>query len=173
MWSRNGRELFYLVPGGGGVNVVDYKVQGDTFVAGQPRAWLQKPNTGFTGGVDLAPDGKRFVVAMDADAGEQKPSTHAVFLFNFFDELRRRVSPSVKLPDSTSSRAGGLGQYLHEGLHCVDLAAPDFEGFEQNQRVPGTVGARRRSSSTAGPSLLLRHVDDTGLRSGYLMMSAS
>ena len=88
VWSRNGRELFYRVPNG--INVVDYKVQGDTFVASQPRAWLQKliPNTGAP---DLAPDGKHFVVVMDADAGEQKPSTHAVFLFNFFDELRRRV----------------------------------------------------------------------------------
>jgi len=28
---------------------------------------------------------------MDANAEEQQPSTHAVFLFNFFDELRRRV----------------------------------------------------------------------------------
>ena len=86
LWSRNGRELFYSVPSG--INVVDYKVQGDTFVVGQARAWLQKqlPNA-----PDLAPDGKRFVVAMEADAGEQKASTHAVFLFNFFDELRRRV----------------------------------------------------------------------------------
>ena len=94
MWSRNGRELFYVVAGGPNVvdYVVDYKVQGDTFVAGQPRTWLQKPITGITGGGgDLAPDGKRFVVVMDGDAGERKPSTHAVFLFNFFDELRRRV----------------------------------------------------------------------------------
>ena len=89
MWSHNGRELFYTLPAGG-LNVVDYRAQGDTFVAGQPRAWFQKPVTGL-GGPDLAPDGKRFVVAMDADAGEQKTSTHAVFLFNFFDELRRRV----------------------------------------------------------------------------------
>lgn len=91
VWSRNGRELFYRVQSGvnGVVHVVDYKVQGDTFVASQPRVWLQWQLRNAP--VDLAPDGKRFVVAMDADAGEQKASTHAVFLFNFFDELRRRV----------------------------------------------------------------------------------
>ena len=91
VWSRNGRELFYSTVPLGGIQVVEYKVQGDTFVAGQPRVWLQKPLNGLDNPPDLSPDGKRFVVAMDADAGEQKGSTHAVFLFNFFDELRRRV----------------------------------------------------------------------------------
>jgi hypothetical protein len=68
----------------------DYKVQGDSFAASQPREWLQKPipaNSGW----DLGADGKRFVVVLNAEAGEQTPSTHAVFLFNFLDELRRRV----------------------------------------------------------------------------------
>jgi hypothetical protein len=41
---------------------------------------------------DLAPDGKRFAVILNADGtAEQKPILHVTFLLNFFDELRRRV----------------------------------------------------------------------------------
>jgi len=46
--------------------------------------------------VDLAPDGKRFAVFPLPEAnGEGKGFVHVTFLFNFFDELRRRV-PMVK-----------------------------------------------------------------------------
>jgi hypothetical protein len=38
---------------------------------------------------DLMPDGKRVVVI---PAAEQKEATHATFLLNFMDDLRRRVS---------------------------------------------------------------------------------
>jgi hypothetical protein len=38
---------------------------------------------------DLLPDGKRAVAVPAAD---QKRSTHATFLVNFMDDLRRRVS---------------------------------------------------------------------------------
>jgi hypothetical protein len=36
----------------------------------------------------MMPDGKRAVII---PAAEQKEATHAVFLLNFFDELKRRV----------------------------------------------------------------------------------
>jgi hypothetical protein len=42
--------------------------------------------------LDLAPDGKRFVVlTMPETAGGQKGSVHVTMLENFFDELRRRI----------------------------------------------------------------------------------
>jgi hypothetical protein len=36
---------------------------------------------------DLHPDGNRFAVSVDADP--QTPQNNVVFIFNFFDELRR------------------------------------------------------------------------------------
>ena len=43
--------------------VVDYTVDGASFVPGKPRVWYDKPllYTG-TSNLDLAPDGKRFAV---------------------------------------------------------------------------------------------------------------
>jgi hypothetical protein len=50
-------------------------------------------NTGLNGtNYDLAPDGKRIVVFMPAEAPEaQLAQNHVIFLINFFDELRRKV----------------------------------------------------------------------------------
>jgi eukaryotic-like serine/threonine-protein kinase len=87
VWSRAGRDLLYL--NGDQVMAVSYSVQGDTFVAEKPRVWLDK-----LGGTqwDLAPDGKRFAVLTPVAAPEAPKNEHEVtFLFNFFDELRRRV----------------------------------------------------------------------------------
>jgi hypothetical protein len=39
-------------------------------------------------GFDLMPDGKRIVIIPAAD---QKETTHATFLLNFIDDLRRRL----------------------------------------------------------------------------------
>ena len=43
-------------------------------------------------GFDLMPDGKRIVII---PAAEQKEPTHATFLLNFIDDLRRRL-PATK-----------------------------------------------------------------------------
>ena len=44
---------------------------------------------------DVAPDGKRIVALMPAEAPEaQKAQNHVIFLENFFDELRRKVPVS-------------------------------------------------------------------------------
>ncbi len=42
--------------------------------------------------LDIAPDGKRFVVfpSFDVPHPEQLVDPHAVFLLNFFDDLKRR-----------------------------------------------------------------------------------
>ena len=66
-----------------------YTVNGDTFVAEKPRAWIAK-----VGGTmwDLAPDGTRVVVVTEGPSGAASTQEHQVtFLFNFFDELRRKV----------------------------------------------------------------------------------
>jgi Tol biopolymer transport system component len=99
VWSRNGRELFYFGPDNR-IMVATYSGAGNSFTADKSRAWsntqILEPNVAFWN-MDLAPDGKRFVVAPRPDAaGGQNGSVHVTVLLNFFDELRRRVPAGRK-----------------------------------------------------------------------------
>ena len=55
--------------------------------------------TGLRGGagsdnsapLDLAPDGKRFVVFLAPESPGGRSNLHVTFLLNFFDELKRRI----------------------------------------------------------------------------------
>ena len=93
-WSRNGRELFFRTADNQ-IAVAAYTVRGDSFVTDKPRMWSEKPlATTLANGsnYNLAPDGKRFVVFMPAEASEaQQAQNEVIFLENFFDELRRKV----------------------------------------------------------------------------------
>jgi len=96
VWSRNGRQLIYqkgLHPNADRqILAVDYEANGDSFSAGKPRLWVDKPLNGANNGriFDMAPDGKR-IVAFPAEAGRGTGNLHVSFLVNFFDELRRRL----------------------------------------------------------------------------------
>ena len=73
-----------------------YTVSGDTFVAEKPRVWMAKigasENIFGNAAWDLAPDGKRVVVAALAESADAPKQEHeVVFLQNFVDELQRRV----------------------------------------------------------------------------------
>jgi serine/threonine-protein kinase len=87
LWSRNGHELVYRK--GDQLMSVSYSINGDSFVAEKPRVWITKlGGTSF----DLAPDGKRVAVVTPVESKESpKPDHEVTFLFNFFDELRRRA----------------------------------------------------------------------------------
>jgi serine/threonine-protein kinase len=92
IWAKNGRELFYE-RSDHRIMALDYTVNGDSFVPGQPRPWSDKQlfNPGRLN-LDLAPDGKRFAVFQSPEAsGPAKGAVHAVFLLNFLDELKRRL----------------------------------------------------------------------------------
>ncbi len=97
-WSRNGRELFFRTADGQ-IAVASYTVRGDSFVADKPRMWSEKrlAQTLSNGSnYNFAPDGKRAVVFIPADApAAQQAQNHVIFLENFFDELRRKV-PAAK-----------------------------------------------------------------------------
>jgi Tol biopolymer transport system component/tRNA A-37 threonylcarbamoyl transferase component Bud32 len=98
IWSRDGLELFYLGQDNRIMSAA-YAAKGDSFTAGKPRPWsnTQLFDIGLAN-LDLAPDGKRFVVAAAPPAdstGILKGSVHVTFLLNFFDELRRRA-PAAK-----------------------------------------------------------------------------
>jgi serine/threonine-protein kinase len=98
-WAKDGRELFYVTPDKR-IMVVGYTTNGDSFVAGKPRAWsewrVNSPGRS-RGLLDLAPDGTRFAgLPLPEAAAPEKGSLHVIFLLNFFDELRRRVPASGK-----------------------------------------------------------------------------
>jgi hypothetical protein len=97
-WSRNGKELFYRTEDNK-IMVITYATSGDSFHADKPQLW--SPGQ-FTASVlnsfnfDLHPDGKRFAV-LKAPGTEQTPAVNKVsFIFNFFDEIRRKVPPGTK-----------------------------------------------------------------------------
>ncbi len=98
-WSRNGKELFYRAPDSK-IMVANYSASGDSFHAEKPRVWSsgqfqffrRRVGTNF----DLHPDGKRFAV-LKAPGTESQPAVNKVtFIFNFFDELRRKLPPGGK-----------------------------------------------------------------------------
>jgi Tol biopolymer transport system component len=87
-WSRNGRELLYQ--SGDQIMAVSYTVKGDSFVPERPRVWMSKFEG--DGNFDLSSDGKRLAVVMPVETQESiKPDHEVTFIFNFLDELRRRV----------------------------------------------------------------------------------
>jgi serine/threonine-protein kinase len=91
-WSRNGKELFYRT-NDSKIMVVSYTTSGDSFHADKPRLWSpgQFTTRGTALNYALHPDGKRFAVLKAGNATESAPINKVSFIFNFFEELRRKV----------------------------------------------------------------------------------
>src|SRR6516164_2636517 len=93
-WSFSCHDPRYQISSTRVCNRTDYTASGDTFSPGKPRPWSDRPivTTGAYPNLDLAPDGKRFVVFPTSDAAAGgTANVHVTFLFNFFDELRRKL----------------------------------------------------------------------------------
>lgn len=95
VWSRNRRELFY-VNSDNRIMVARYTAKEHSFVPEKPRLWspapLFRPTYNALWNLDIAPDGRRFVVLAPPESSSAEPTTvHATILLNFFDELRRRL----------------------------------------------------------------------------------
>jgi hypothetical protein len=100
VWARNGRELFYLTPDGQLMSVAVTRNAAMPFAP--PRQVLQ--GRYFTGAgltsprtYDVAPDGRRFLM-MKAPTPANDPATvvRMVVVLNWFDEVRRVLSPSAR-----------------------------------------------------------------------------
>ncbi len=96
VWSRNSKELFYRTTDNK-IMVTRYEASGDSFRADKPRLWSPGQFTDVGGPInfDLHPDGKRFAVLKAPEGSATPPVNKVGFIFNFFDELRRKV-PSGK-----------------------------------------------------------------------------
>jgi hypothetical protein len=95
VWSRNRKELFY-VNSDNFIMVANYTANDHSFVPEKPRQWspapLFRPTNNALWNLDIAPDGRRFVVLAPPESrSETPPTVHATILMNFFDELRRRL----------------------------------------------------------------------------------
>jgi len=92
LWSRDGKELFYLDPGGvtqgrGDLYAVPVETEG-SFQAGVPSKLIADV---FVGGhykhpYDVSPDGQRFLMIREVEATEP---ARIVIVQNWFDELER------------------------------------------------------------------------------------
>ena len=90
VWSRTRNELVYAAPDFR-IMVVPYTVEGDSFRADKPRLrsearFMARPRQR---GFDLHPDGERVAVAAVPETQTAAKQDRLVFIFNFFDELRR------------------------------------------------------------------------------------
>ena len=89
-WSRTRHEIVYASLDNR-LMVASYTVEGDSFKADTPRVWserrfsLRPRNRSF----DLHPDGERVVLTAAPDNESAVKQDKLVFVFNFFDELRR------------------------------------------------------------------------------------
>ena len=85
--------MFYLGPDRR-IWVAGYTIKGDSFVPEKPRLWAGKQlaDIGVSSAFDIAPDGKRAAVLLDAAREDSKPETHIRVMFNVDDELRRRAA---------------------------------------------------------------------------------
>jgi serine/threonine-protein kinase len=93
-WSRTRHDLFYGVDGQ--IMVAPFAVTGDSFRAEKARPWSEARYLERAGnrGFDLHPDGARFAVALAAQTPSGPKQERIVFIFNFFDELRRIAPPT-------------------------------------------------------------------------------
>ena len=91
-FTRDGKQLFYLGPDGH-LMAVDYQAKGNSFEAGNPRAWADTTfNTaGAFSPYDAAADGKSVLSVPRFADSDDKGSVHVELMLNFFDELRRRI----------------------------------------------------------------------------------
>jgi eukaryotic-like serine/threonine-protein kinase len=86
-WSPNRRDLFYRNRNGQ-IMTAAYTVSGDSFSLDKPRLWSSAVVADF----DIARDGKSVAAIVNPNADTDKAgSVEAVFVLNFFDDLRRRV----------------------------------------------------------------------------------
>jgi serine/threonine-protein kinase len=90
VWSRDGRELFYLVQATGQLVSVPVQAMGASFVAGTPQPLFEGSYFRGPGGrsFDVSPDGKRFLM-IRPESNKALPSPQIVVVLNWFNELRR------------------------------------------------------------------------------------
>ena len=101
-WSHSKRELFYGIDGR--IMVAPFAVDGVSFNAEKPHEWSdgRYQTRGSTRMFDLHRDGERFALAPATQRPIEERKRDAVFILNFFDELRR-LTHNTRVRTSTPS----------------------------------------------------------------------
>jgi len=92
LWSRDGRELFYLEPGSPDrLMSVEVDLSGDTFSFGARTPLMEWPYRGIVTPpgrpYDVSPDGRRFLAIREGAGDGDRPSI--IIVQNWFEEVRR------------------------------------------------------------------------------------
>jgi hypothetical protein len=97
VWSQARHEIVYQSPENR-LLVASYRVEGEAFVADKSRVWADrrfKRRPGFRS-FDLHPDGERVALVAVPEGERVVKQDKLVFVFNFFDELRRIAPTSTR-----------------------------------------------------------------------------
>jgi Tol biopolymer transport system component len=96
LWSRDGRELFFVsgTQPNRGIMAIGVQADGNSLRWTAPKLLVNRTYSTFLGNAgprnyDISPDGKRFVVIKDADADSTRRAI--VIVENWFEELKRLV----------------------------------------------------------------------------------
>jgi serine/threonine-protein kinase len=94
-WSRTHEQIFYRAFDNR-IMVTSYMADGNSFRAQKPQPWSKAsfaPRFGGQRYFDLHPDGSRVALTAALDSSVEPKQDKVVFVFNFFDELRRIAPP--------------------------------------------------------------------------------
>jgi serine/threonine-protein kinase len=93
VWSRDGRELFYL-DAANTLTAVPVQTSGTTFAWGNPVRLFKTASSieSLRSSYDVSPDGQRFLMIKEnAAEGQEASPPRMVVVLNFFEELKRLV----------------------------------------------------------------------------------
>ena len=90
VWSRTRPEIFYA-NSDNRLMVTSYRAEGDVFATDKPQVWVDRRFILRPGFISFAlhPDGQRFALAAAPENDSALRQDKLMFIFNFFDELRR------------------------------------------------------------------------------------
>ena len=92
-WSRTAHDLIYMTRFR--LMVVNYRVEGNNFIADKPRPWPGEQSFFMMGDLPdyaLTPDGRHAIGMYDFSFRSfRQPYSQVNFLLNFTDELKRRA----------------------------------------------------------------------------------
>jgi serine/threonine protein kinase len=107
VWSPAARQLLFMTATEH-IMVATWSTDGKTFKVGKPARWMQQPIISYISDAntplglmaspfDIMPDGGHIVAPVSPDRPREKQgNVHVVMLFNWFDELRRRLPPKAR-----------------------------------------------------------------------------
>jgi serine/threonine-protein kinase len=91
-WSPSGRQIYFMAPDNR-IMVADVEAKGRDFASSKPRVWSETrigaaPRWPT---FNVAPDGRIVAFVPEGDESFTRAASHATFLLNFYDELKRRL----------------------------------------------------------------------------------